>query len=473
MLSSRPAECVSDTATADADLVVLDLDRDTIRAQGNAALSYQTLSLHADSIVADQQTGRIEATGNLSVSQQGRRLQGERLEYNAHTEEGVLTNARVSEQGIIINGEKIEFSPQALVAHHAYFTTCDRPDPHYSFSANRISLTAQQPKRGGPPQSGQLTLDRARLTYHHRPLFTIPSYSVAVSRLREPRASPFPVTGFSRDDGPFASISYTLGKPQAKTLGEFSYRYTTFRGIRGHLRLRHNLGSAELFAAYIRREDVADQELHPDQIEYASRSVLVNRAPEYGIRLPDLAIGRSLTLHGEWLRGTYSERYSRVVETRARADRDSLSLLLSTASYSPASGLTLSHAIGWRHSRYSGAEQPAADDLTVRFLRHSLALSPSPGTQLSLSYITRRGSGASPFLFDDVGLGRELLADASYRLNPLWRLRVQEVYDLSNRRLQDIDLSVTRTAHCLDYTFGWRKSRGSFFLGIGLVPATG
>jgi len=455
----------SDTAAVDADLVVLDLDRGVIQAEGNAALSYHDLLLHSDHLTADQGTGDVEAAGDLSLVQSHRRLQGELLQYNVRTDRGVLTKARVEEQGIVIKGERIELSPQKLVAHDAQFTTCDLPDPHYAFTAGLISLTAERSVPGKPPESGRLTLSRARLTYHHRRLFSLPNYSVAVSRIHEPRNTPFPVTGFSREDGPFGSVSYTLGKPEAKTLADLSYRYTTYRGIRGHLRFRQDLGRAELVAGYIRREDVADEDLHPDQIEYSAQSVLVNRAPEYGIRLPELAIGRSLTLHGEWLRGAYSERYSRVVETRARADRDSMTALLSTAPYSPIRGLTLSHAIGWRHSSYS-----PGDALTIRFYRHSLDLKPTRNADLSLAYITRRGSGESPFLFDSIGIGRELLADAGFRLNPAWRVRVEELYDLSRRETRDMGFSLTRTAHCLDYTIGWRKSRGSFFFTIGLAP---
>lgn len=460
-----PAESSPEVVTAEADVVTLDLDGDLITAEGNSALSFQGLSLHADRIVADQASGRVEASGALSLEQQGRRLHGERLEYDLGEGRGALTKARVEEQGVIIRGDSIEFSPESLTARNATMTTCDRPHPHYLFSARRISLTAERPKHGGPPQSGVLTLQHARVTYRNRALFTIPSYSIPVSRLREPKATPFPVTGFSRDDGPFAAISFNLGKPGARTTADFGYRYTTFRGIRGHLDLRHTLGSAELVAGYIRREDVADEELHPDQIEYSTRNVLVNREPEYGIRLPGVPLGRWLNLRAEWLRGTYSERYSRVVETRARADRDSVSALVSTNPYSLAKGVRVSHAFGWRRSRYSPGE-----DLTIRLVRHTVSVDASPKGTLSVSYITRRGSGETPFLFDEIGLGRELLATASYQVTPLWGVRVEEVYDLDARDTQDIDLSIIRTAHCLQYTLGWRKSRGSFFFSVGLAP---
>jgi hypothetical protein len=31
-------------------------------------------------------------------------------------------------------------------------------------------------------------------------------------------------------------------------------------------------------------------------------------------------------------------------------------------------------------------------------------------------------------------------------------------------------VEATRTAHCLEYTVGWRKDRGTFYVGFGLAP---
>jgi lipopolysaccharide export system protein LptA len=458
----------SETVTIQADAVQLDLDRGRTQAQGSALLSYQDLRLHADQITAEENTGEVQASGHLSLTQNGRRLQGDLLHYNFRSEEGALSQARLEEQGVIIRGESLEFSPQKMVARNAYFTTCDLPDPHYTFGASLITLTAAQTGPGQRPQSGRLTLNRATVTYHHRRLFTVPHYSVSVGQLGEPSSSPLPASGFSRDDGPFASIGYTLGRPEGRALADFGYRYTTFRGIRGHLRLRQDVGPAQFTLGYTRREDVADQELRGDEIHYSLANVLVNRSPEYGIKLPDLAVGRALHLRAEWLRGTYSERLSRVVDTRARADRDSITLMLSTNAYTPGRHLALSHAIGWRRSTYS-----PGDELTISYFRHSLDFAPRPDTRLSLAYITRRGSGQSPFLFDQVGIGRELLADARFRLSPSWKVRLEDVYDLRQRQTKDMAVAITRTAHCLDYTFGWRKLRGSFFLLVGLTPPAG
>jgi len=165
-------------ARIQADVVEVDFDGEQTHAAGNARLTYGDFEISADELTADRVTGHVAATGNLQLRQGERQLRGRTLEYNIRTEEGVLTEARAAEQGIIIRGERITFSPRELVAHHAHFTTCNRPDPHYSFGAERITLTAQETEYGGPPESGRLSLNRARVTYRGRTLFTLPDVSL-------------------------------------------------------------------------------------------------------------------------------------------------------------------------------------------------------------------------------------------------------------------------------------------------------
>jgi len=454
-------------ARIQADVVEVDFDGEQTHAAGNARLTYGDFEISADELTADRVTGHVAAIGGLRLRQGERQLRGRALEYNMRTEEGVLTEARAAEQGIIIRGERITFSPRELVAHHAHFTTCNRPDPHYSFGAERITLTAQETDYGGPPESGRLSLNRARVSYRGRTLFTLPRYSVSVGRLREPGGAPVPITGFSREDGPYAVISYSLAPPDDRTIANFSYRYTTYRGIRGHVQVGRYLGPAELSLQYVRREDSADRELRADEVETSLADVMINRSPEYGLRLPGLALGPSLRVRGEWLRGSYSEAFAGEQFARATADRSSATLLAYTVPYTLSPAITVSHAFGWRRASYD-----PGDEFRVRFYSHTADLEFGPRGRLSLSYVARHGSGATPFLFDGIGPERELLGDVRWWVNPRWRLRLVELCDLKAREVRDMILEVTRTVHCLDYTIGWRKSRGALYLGIGLAPTT-
>ena len=134
-------------AGLEAAAIEVDLDHDLYVARGDASFTYRGLTLHADSITADRSTGELEAGGNLELVQGARRLRGESLRYNITTEEGVLTQARVAEQGVFITGEEVVFSPTRLLARQAQFTTCDHADPHYSFGADTIELTAEEVRR--------------------------------------------------------------------------------------------------------------------------------------------------------------------------------------------------------------------------------------------------------------------------------------------------------------------------------------
>jgi len=452
------------TVTVDADVVVWELAGDRLDASGQAVLSHRGVDLRADRIVADRGTGKVEASGNLAFLRGGQRLEGESLTYGIHEEEGVLENARMYARGLIIQGERIEFSPQQIVAHEAHFTTCDRPQPHYGFAARRISLTAAETEQGRSTEAGVLTLEGARLDYHGRRLFKLPRFSIDVGKLEREGFSPVPVTGISKEDGPYASFSYSLGGPHTQTAVDFGYRYTTFRGVRGDVGLLHRVGPLELTGSYVRREDNADRELEPDELQTNLDDVLVDRSPEYGVRLPSLPLGRALTLRAEWLRGQYRE-WDRETDVRITADRQSANALLSVTPYGVARGVSLSHGVGWRRSRYS-----PGDSLTITRYRHSVSLDLGRRGDLAVSYVASDDSGGTPFRFDDVGAARALLADLRYRLSPKWRLRLTNSTDLAEGTNDDLEFSLTRTIHCLDYTLGWRSARSKFSFGVGLAP---
>lgn len=444
--------------TIEAEVVEVDLAREHTQARGRARLSHGELEVTADEVAADRRTGEVQARGRLTVVQGERRLEGESLEYDLGEERGVLRGARVREQGLVVRGERVEISPTEVVAEEASFTTCDLEEPHYQFAARRISLTAQR-----------LRLEGARIIYRDRTLLRLPSYSARVGELEEPGATPLPVSGFSRDDGPYASVSYRLKEPADRLWADVLYRYTTRRGIRGHAMALGRAGPAEVSFGYVRREDATDRrELRADELEGSLDNVLVDRAPEYGVRVRGYPLRPGLALTAEVLGGRYSEREPGEELARAQGGRWGGGLLLAGAPYEVARGVKLSHAAGWRGWRYEGGGRHGA-----WLLRHGVELEVGGGRRVSLAYVTRRDSGETPFLFDDVGASRELLGDVEWRLGPVWRMRLVESYDLEARRTRDMIVSVTRTVHCLDYTAGWRQARGTVFVGVGLAVAGG
>jgi hypothetical protein len=462
--SPAPAAPLNASAIVQADTVEVHLDDETTHASGNARLTYRGLELCADDITADRVTGDVSARGDLRLIQGERVMFGESLSYNLNSGAGALRGARVVEQGVIITGAVIEVSPQEAVARNAQFTTCDRPDPHFAFAAERITLTAEEAPTGAAPRSGSLSLSKGRVMYRGRSVLPVPGYTVDVGDVGTDKGNPTPTFGFSGDDGPYLSIGYAFGSPNRPLTGDFSYRYTTSRGIRGHVRAWRATEPAELTIGYYRRQDPADSPIETDDLEASLANVLINREPEYGVVLPAWRMGRFFTLQGSWLAGAYTEYESDGIHELAQADRSSIVLLARSDAYRVSPSVRLSHGIGWRRSSYS-----SGDDLTAWLLRTTADMRLSPSIRLGVSHVRRRESGESPFLFDGVGPSRELIGDLAWTVNAAWRLRVVEYYDLENSETRDMILEVTRTAHCLEYTVGWRSERGMLYAGFGLA----
>jgi hypothetical protein len=452
----------------DADVIDGDWINERVRASGAVRLEYAGFLLSADEVTADRTTGDVLASGAVEVTQDGRRLRGESIRYNLRTREGILEDAWASEQGVFLRGREINVSPQRLELHDAYVTTCDRPEPHYAFGAKRIVLTAAEGDEEPAAASGHLTLDRSRVTYRGRRLLTLPRYTVRVGEMGERGNTPVPTFGVSGDDGPYVALGYTFATLDEKTTADFGYRYTTERGIRGHLRARRQVGAAQLMAEYVRRDDPADRALRIDELEANLADVLVDREPEFGLYLPEYTIGTSLRLQTELSYGSYTETGESGYPTLASADRATASGILRLRPYHVARRVKLSHAIGFRRSRYD-----PGDRFRARFFSSTADVTISPRARFTIAYISRESSGETPFLFDALGPESELVTELWWQALPEWRLHLVNSYDRDEARVRDAAYEVTRTAHCLEYTVGWRKPRNAFYFEIGLTALAG
>ncbi len=465
LLAAIPFSCLADVTTIQADTVELDTNLAAASANGNAVLTYEKLSLHAAAITANRATGDVVAVGNLSLCEADRSLFGEHLQYNFNTDAGVLTQAQVVEQGVIVRGEVIEFSPKKLVARRSSFTTCTKERPDYSLNADTITLTAAATDARGRPASGRLTLNHAKVYFHGRRVLTLPNYSLSVGGIQQGKVSPLPTSGFSHNDGLYAQVDYTLSRPDRPVLADTRLRFTTHRGLTGFVEARRPYRRHELFADYTRLQDVRQTELQADQFTFSTANVLVNRAPEFGARADDYPLSKFLHLAADARYGQYTEFDANSGGELNRANRYVASALVSTNPYPVLHRLLLSHAVGYRAAWYS-----TDDRFTIGFFRTTVQFPRSEENHLALSYINRSTSGQTPFLFDDVQVGSELLADFRHRLSPRWRLHAVGAYNLEGGTTTDAAISFTRTVHCLDYTLGWKQLSHTFFFGITLAP---
>jgi hypothetical protein len=136
--------------------------------------------------------------------------------------------------------------------------------------------------------------------------------------------------------------------------------------------------------------------------------------------------------------------------------------------YKVTRGVKFSHAIGFRRSRYD-----PGDRFRARFLSNTADVTVDPRLRFAITHIRRDSSGATPFLFDGLGPESELITELWWRVVPDWRLYVVNSYDREENDVRDAAFEVTRTVHCLEYTIGWRKSRGTVYFEVGLTAFPG
>ncbi len=128
--------------------------------------------------------------------------------------------------------------------------------------------------------------------------------------------------------------------------------------------------------------------------------------------------------------------------------------------------VAVDYALGGHEAVYSTSQS-----ITVSFFRATADYVWNAEDHLAVSYINRGSWGNTPFFWDRVDMPQELRGDLGWRINPAWRLRVVERYDLADRQTHDLLIAAVRSAHCLEYEVGWRKQNGDFFVAVNLVPA--
>jgi LPS-assembly protein len=125
---------------------------------GDVEVSYREIVLRADEMVYDQSTGEVKANGHVVVEggTYQEHIEGTHADYNVRTETGKFYNAQgtvglrlrgsrraqlVTLNPFAISGKVVEkIGPDRYVVHHGSVTSCELPNPKWTFNAVRIEI---------------------------------------------------------------------------------------------------------------------------------------------------------------------------------------------------------------------------------------------------------------------------------------------------------------------------------------------
>ncbi len=422
-------------------------------------MTAQEAQVFADHLSWNAETGEVSAVGNVKIVSQERSLTGDSLSLNLKTQTGEMTPAVAQFRSIHLTAKRIEILPDRLYAYEAKITTCDEERPHYQIVTKKVDVLLQR----GPGQvsAQRLKVHGAGLEFHGRRFFSLPPFSISTGGGGDGGQSlPLPYPGYGRLDGPFIGYRWNTGGPEERIGLRLDWRITAKRGMRGVSSVRYAVGKSDTIQLALSRREDPRESLGPRDIDTSLAKVLVSREPEVSLLVGPKTVTKGLRWEAQGAVGQFRELPTGVSARRATATGR---LLLGP--FPAGHVLRISAGAAYRLASYSDQREAR-----VRYNRVTLAAILGKGTDISLSLVNRRGSGSTPFLFDRLGLKRELATELGFPLGSRWwRLRLLDRYDLSEGRSRDMGATLTYRAHCLDYTVGWKRSRGLFEIGVTLA----
>ncbi len=164
-------------------------------ADKDVVVTYGDVRLTADHLRYNTETRDVWAEGNVRLYSGGSQWAGESLYYNFDTQKTIFGKFRVFSHPWYVRGEQAEKVGPKYVVKNGMITTCDYPEPHWSFNAKTFEFYPDDKivARGVTLRMGDV------------PVFYLPY----ISKSLKERRSGFEFTpGATGRFGPFLLVSY-------------------------------------------------------------------------------------------------------------------------------------------------------------------------------------------------------------------------------------------------------------------------
>ena len=146
-----------------------------VEAFGEASVKRGPSALAADSLFFDRETDVVATFGASILTEGDSRTEGVDLQYDLERRSGRLGTGTTTYAPWILDGTDMEkIGDRTYVVDEGHFTTCDLPDPHYTFRSDEIKLRREDVIVASP----------VVLYFSDIPVFYLPWYVEPVTRGR-------------------------------------------------------------------------------------------------------------------------------------------------------------------------------------------------------------------------------------------------------------------------------------------------
>lgn len=455
------------TINVTGDTVEYDQEQRTIAVRGNVRITAQsdrpgapTVSLAAEQLEGNLGTGQVVAQQGVRLLSQQIALRGELVKMNFQTDDFILekgaASAEVESEGFpgrvvrgFFFGDKISKEANIIYVINATVTTCDRKNPHYSIGARKLIYDES---------TRSLTIRDGRLQLYGLKLNLPGHYTTHLGAKAGGGGLPIPLPGYSSYNGLYFPLTYSFLSEDSDWSLMGNLRVGTALQLPGSLVLQRTEPDEVITAMVTRREDVT--------WDLDKRSRIS--------RLPELRYWRGFDPGADGVARLQGSVFGgHVVERTPDFPRVSASRLGASLNYSSTPRQRRDHRGIWWGADLDQTLYDDGEHLRDLRLEAGYGMQLTDESRAAIWGIHHFTTGSTPFLFDDVFVEDELLAEVRTRIARNWALDLYGRYDVDDSSLRDYHIKLSRRMHCLTWSLQYERAGQTIGIGLDLNGLTG
>jgi hypothetical protein len=199
IMDTTEVDTLTEVVRYKADRIEYFVNKDEVLLIGNAEAEYQTTRVTADTLIYNTVTRDVIAIGSPVLYEGDNVIEGDRMEYNLDTKQGIAYSGKTKMEEGWFEGDRTHLAEEGvLYVKSGTYTTCDQPEPHSWFAANRLKVM----------EDNMVIAEPLILYVHGVPTFALPFWFFPIKKGRHSGILT-PKFGFQSTDGAFVrDLSY-------------------------------------------------------------------------------------------------------------------------------------------------------------------------------------------------------------------------------------------------------------------------
>ncbi|WP_177506053.1 LPS-assembly protein LptD [Anaerosinus sp.] len=415
----------------DGDDISFDSNSGDVYARGNVIIIQEPAKIITDEVEGNTKTNEVWIKDWANIKQPNVDLNGHDIFYNYQQKTGKMGKTDGVVDKKFIHGENVEVSPEMITIYNGTITKCPAKKPDYRISAEKIEVWPND----------KLIAYNAKFWVKDVVIYSTKKYTTEIGENREDAV--FPEMGYNSSDGFFIKQTFTepIGGEDSSVSAFFDFGYYT----------KHDLKNSYGFVQRKPNYTLLLQQGHfmDDDDEW------IKKEPELKFNYATQRIG-----DGPW-KYDFEAIYGKWKDEDKSSWHQDYTIYFSRDVIKLSDTLNLYVGAGYEIVKESyDHSQTNSLKYDVTFVnRFSDKL-----TGWSGYHYTQNNNNL--FDYDSTDVAKELASGINYKLDDKNSITLEQSYDLENKRVADMDYTLSHDLHCwgMDITYREKRDEWKFML---------